>query len=94
MKDWGYANGFGQYYAAAGYAQNERHFLLWAQEEGFELDIITQHDLHFRPELLEGYSCLVVVGHDEYWSYDMRKSVEAWTERGGNLARFGGNYMW
>lgn len=94
MKDWGYANGMGQYYAAAGYAQFDRHFLLWAQEEGFALDIITQHDLHFRPELLDGYSCLVVVGHDEYWSWEMREAVEAWTERGGGLARFGGNYMW
>lgn len=84
----------GQYYAAAGYAQYDRHFLLWAQEEGFLLDTITQHDLHFRPELLDGYSCLAVAGHDEYWSWEMRKAVEAWTGRGGGFARFGGNYMW
>lgn len=94
VKDWGYANGFGQYYATSGWAQYERHFQLFADQEGFALDLVTQHDLEFRPEILNDYAGLVVVGHDEYWSWNMRKAVEAWTEAGGGLARFGGNYMW
>lgn len=94
MKDWGYANGFGQYYAAAGWAQYDRHFHVWAEADGLNPDLISQHDLHFRPEILADYACLVVVGHDEYWSWDMRKAVEAWVERGGRLVRLGGNFMW
>ena len=94
VKEWGYSSGFGQYYATSGWAMYERHFQLWADREGLAVDMITQHDLHFRPEILENYACLVVVGHDEYWSWDMRKTVEAWVEGGGRLARFGANFMW
>lgn len=93
-KEWGYSHGWGQYYAAAGWAQFDRHFAVWAEKEGFGFDIITQTDLHYRPEILDNYSCLVTVGHDEYWSWDMRKSVEDWVEKGGNLSRFGGNFLW
>ena len=93
-KEWGYSGGWGQYYAAAGWAQFDRHFAVWAESEGYAFDIITQTDLHHRPELLDDYSCIVTVGHDEYWSYEMRKTVEAFVERGGGFARFGGNFLW
>jgi hypothetical protein len=49
-KEWGYSGGWGQYYAAAGWAQFDRHFAVWAEREGYEFDIITQTDLHYRPE--------------------------------------------
>ncbi|WP_109467955.1 N,N-dimethylformamidase beta subunit family domain-containing protein [Albibacillus kandeliae] len=93
-KEWGYSHGWGQYYAAAGWAQFDRHFAVWAEKEGFGFDIITQTDLHYRPEILDNYSCLVTVGHDEYWSWDMRKTVEEWVEKGGHFSRFGGNFLW
>ena len=94
MKEWAFASGFGQYYAAAGWAQFDRHFAVWAEAQGFALDMITQTDLQYRPELLDDYPCLVVVGHDEYWSREMRLAVEAYVERGGRLARFGANFLW
>ncbi|MBN9550684.1 MAG: hypothetical protein J0H31_17890, partial [Alphaproteobacteria bacterium] len=94
MKEWAYANGFGQYYAAAGWAQFDRHFVLWAEKEGYELDMITQTDLHYRPELLDAYPCVTIVGHDEYWTREMRLAIEAYVERGGRLARFGANFLW
>ncbi len=94
MKEWAYANGFGQYYAAAGWAQYDRHFVRWAQREGYALDLVTQTDLHFRPEVLDGYRCVVIVGHDEYWSAPMRTALEAYTETGGRVARFGANFVW
>ncbi|WP_158969637.1 N,N-dimethylformamidase beta subunit family domain-containing protein [Chachezhania sediminis] len=93
-KEWGYSQGFGQYYAAAGWAQFDRHFAVWAEKEGYDFDIITQTDLHYRPEILDRYSCLVTVGHDEYWSWEMRQTVEDFVEKGGNFSRFGGNFLW
>lgn len=92
--EWAYANGYSKKYMSSGWASFERHFLLWAEREGYEMDIISQTDLHYRPELLEGYSCLALVGHDEYWSWDMRDAVDAHVERGGRVARFAGNFMW
>ena len=62
--------------------------------EGYALDIISQTDLHFRPELLEGYACVALIGHDEYWSWEMRDAIDAYVERGGHVARFAGNFMW
>lgn len=94
MKEWAYSNGFGQYYAAAGWAQYDRHFVLWAEAEGYELDMITQTDLHYRPQLLDAYPCLTIIGHDEYWTWEMRETVERYVEDGGRLARFGANFLW
>ncbi|TJV20434.1 MAG: hypothetical protein E5Y16_30775, partial [Mesorhizobium sp.] len=94
MKEWAFANGFGQYYGAAGWAQFDRHFVVWAEKEGYALDMITQTDLHYRPELLDAYPCVTIVGHDEYWTREMRLSIEAYVKRGGRLARFGANFMW
>ncbi|MGQ2909857.1 MAG: N,N-dimethylformamidase beta subunit family domain-containing protein [Aliihoeflea sp.] len=93
-KEWGYSGGWGQFYAAAGWAQFDRHFAVWAESEGYEIDYITQTDLHFRPEILDDYDCLTSCGHDEYWSWDMRKTVERFVEKGGQFARFGGNFVW
>ena len=94
MKHWSYANGFGYFCQASGWAQYDRHFAVWAEREGYALDIVTQADLQFRPDVLESYACVVIVGHDEYWSREMRLNMEAYVERGGHLARFGGNFYW
>jgi len=93
-KEWAFTNGFAQYYASAGWAQFDRHFVVWAEREGFALDMITQTDLHYRPELLAGYASLVIVGHDEYWTREMRATVDAFVDAGGKMARFAGNFLW
>jgi hypothetical protein len=92
--EWAYANGYSKKYASAGWASYEIHFLRWAEAAGYEVDLISQYDLQLRPDVLEGYRCLVFIGHDEYWSWEMRDSVDAWVERGGRVARFAGNFMW
>lgn len=94
MIEYAFAYGLSKYYSAAGWAMYERQFFHWAEREGYALDIITQHDLHFQPQLLDDYECVTLVGHDEYWSWEMRDAVEAFLERGGNIARFGANFVW
>jgi hypothetical protein len=41
--------------------------------------------------LLARHKAFLSVGHDEYWSWDMRKNIEAARERGVNLGFFGAN---
>lgn len=94
MIEYAFAYGLSKYYAAAGWAMYERHFVHWAQSQDYALDLATQHDLHYRPEILDNYDCVVLVGHDEYWSWEMRDAVEAFLERGGHVARFGANFVW
>jgi hypothetical protein len=92
--EWAYANGFSKKYASAGWASYERHFVHWADAQGLTVDVTTQHDLHAHPEVLDSYACVAVVGHDEYWSWEMRDAVDAYIDRGGNVARFAGNFLW
>lgn len=93
-KEWAFANGFGQYFASAGWAQYDRHFVRWLEREGYRPDFITQTDLHLRPGLLDSYRCVAIAGHDEYWSWEMREALESFVARGGNVARFGANFLW
>jgi hypothetical protein len=92
--EWAYANGFSKKYASAGWATYERHFVAWAEAQGFTVDVATQHDLHRDAALLDGYTGVVLVGHDEYWSWEMRDAIDTYIEDGGHVARFAGNFLW
>lgn len=91
-----YARGKGisKKYASSGWAAFERPFALWTEEQGIAFDYYTQHDLHADPGFLDAYPRAVIVGHDEYWTRDMRDHLDAWLDQGGQLARFGGNFFW
>ena len=92
--EWARATGHSKKYASAGWASYERHFALWAEREGLALDVATQTDLHQIADLLTPYACVVFVGHDEYWSWEMRDAVDAYVDQGGRVARFAGNFLW
>ncbi len=91
---WAHASGYSKKYASAGWASYERHFVRWAERSGYALDLVSQYDLQLRPDVIEDYPCLVFIGHDEYWSWEMRDTVDAFVEQGGRVARFAGNFMW
>lgn len=92
--EWAYATGHSKKYASAGWASYDSHFFRWAERQGYAVDLASQHDLHFVPGLLDDYDCAVFVGHDEYWTWEMRDAVDFYVERGGHAARFAGNFMW
>ncbi len=66
-------------------------FVRWLEGNGYRPDYCTDLDLQEDPQLLAPYHLLLSVGHDEYWSEDMRARVEAFIQRGGNVAFFSGN---
>jgi hypothetical protein len=92
--EWARLFGYSRHHADAFWATYERDFAVWAETNGYRLDYVTQHDLHFDPGALDGYRCAVVVGHDEYWSWEMRDVVDSFVDAGGGLARFGGTFGW
>ena len=92
--DWAYAHGHSKKYASSGWASYERHFVRWAEDEGFAVDVVSQTDLETAPDLLDLYRCVVMVGHDEYWSWEMRDAIDGYVDRGGRVARFAGNFLW
>src|SRR5438477_9406214 len=79
------------YAGSAGWPDWELPFIEWAEREGFEVGVCTNADLEEHPEVLDGASLYLSVGHDEYWSRGMRDTVEAFIARGGNAAFFSGN---
>jgi hypothetical protein len=74
--------------------QWEHPIMRWLRASGAEADYCSNLDLHLDPALLDGYRLLLIAGHDEYWTWEMRDAVEAFTRRGGNVAIFGGNTAW
>ena len=68
------AQGVSKKYASSGWAAFERPFALWCEGQGIGLDYMTQHDLQ------QGgiaYDRAVIVGHDEYWAWEMRDRLDA-----------------
>lgn len=92
--DYARERGISKKYASSGWPAFERPFALWAEAQGIALDHYTQHDLHADPRFLNAYPRAVIVGHDEYWTWEMRDHLDAWVDRGGQLARFAGNFYW
>ncbi len=76
----------------AGFFGNwEKPFVIWAEDNGYPIDYAVNSDLELRPELLDAYRLVLSVGHDEYWSASMRDHLEAYIQKGGNVAFFSGN---
>ena len=79
------------YAGSAGWPDWELPFIQWAEREGFEIGVCTNADLEEHPEVLDGASLYLSVGHDEYWSRGIRDTVEGFVAGGGNAAFFSGN---
>ncbi|HEU5474344.1 MAG TPA: N,N-dimethylformamidase beta subunit family domain-containing protein [Actinophytocola sp.] len=69
----------------------ERHAESWLASEGYAYECITDAELDADPGLLEEFSALMIVGHNEYWTQRMRDGVEEYLSGGGNVLCFSGN---
>jgi hypothetical protein len=69
----------------------EQPLVAWAEANGYVLDFCANSDLELHSKLLASYRLVLSVGHDEYWSAPMRDTLEAFIQRGGNVAFFSGN---
>jgi hypothetical protein len=92
--EWAEEEGLSPWSGGSGWWTWERPFLAWAEREGFPIDVAVSQDLERHPEVLDGHRLLLSVGHDEYWSWGMRDTVERFVAGGGNAAFFGGNTCW
>ena len=66
-------------------------FLRWAEQNGFTPDYCSSLDVHRNPRQLENYRLFLSIGHDEYWSLEMRDQVEAFIAAGGNVCFLSAN---
>lgn len=92
--EWAYANGYAHWSASSGWARYDGLMATWLSRENFACDLISQWDLDRDPNVLDGYTCVITCGHDEYWSASGRAVLSEFLAAGGRHARFGGNIMW
>jgi cellulose synthase (UDP-forming) len=69
----------------------EYNMIRWLEHEGYDVVYTTNLDIHRDPSLLFSHRAFLSVGHDEYWTWDMRRNVEQARDRGIHLAFFGAN---
>ncbi len=70
----------------------------WLARQGIAVELCTASDLHKdwanNAGLLQNYRLLISIGHDEYWSKEMRDNVEGFATAGGNVVFLSGNVCW
>jgi hypothetical protein len=69
----------------------EYNAVRWLEREGYDVAYATDVDTHRRADLLPRHRVFLSVGHDEYWTWEMRDRVEAARDRGMHLAFLGAN---
>jgi 5-hydroxyisourate hydrolase-like protein (transthyretin family) len=69
----------------------EYNMIRWLESQGYDVTYVTDLDVHQNPALLKQHKAVVVAGHSEYWSLEMRDGFEAARDAGVNLAFFAAN---
>ncbi len=69
----------------------EYPFVRWLESNGYDVTYFTGVDSDRRGEEIRKHRLFLSVGHDEYWSLDQRRHVEAARDAGIHLAFFSGN---
>jgi putative membrane-bound dehydrogenase-like protein len=73
--------------------RGERFLHLWLDKHGYEYDVITDHDLHRDPTVLDGYRAVCINGHSEYWSARAYDGIDNYLKAGGAAVVMSGNTM-
>jgi hypothetical protein len=74
--------------------QGDHHMIQWLEREGYDVTYATSEDLHLQPDLAGRYPVLLSNFHDEYYSWEMRSSLERALSGGTCLAFFSANNIY
>ena len=69
----------------------EYQMVRWLESQGYDVSYITNMDVHTDWTQLLNHRVFLSVGHDEYWSKEMRDGIEAARNAGVNLGFFSAN---
>jgi hypothetical protein len=82
---------YAQEYGAGLFFEWEYNMVRFLEREGYDVTYSTNVDTDLRGQLLLQHQAFLSVGHDEYWSWQMRDNVERGRDSGLNLGFFGGD---
>ncbi len=71
----------------------EYPMIRWLEKKGYNVGYLATEDIHADGALLKDHQGILVVGHNEYWSKQMRDNLEAAIESGVNVANFAADTM-
>jgi hypothetical protein len=71
----------------------ERFLHVWLEMNGYDYDVISDHDLHLNPSILSSYQTVFIAGHSEYWSREGWSAVRSYLAAGGHMIVASGNTM-
>jgi hypothetical protein len=69
----------------------EYNMARWLESQGYDITYYSNLDVHTNPLQLYSQNAFLSVGHDEYWSLEMRNNVEKARDNGTNLGFFSAN---
>lgn len=69
----------------------EINLLRFMEREGYDVSYVTNLDLHESPNIIRSHRSFLSVGHDEYWTYQMKSAKHAAQSSGIHLGFFGAN---
>jgi hypothetical protein len=69
----------------------EYNMVRFLEREGYDVTYTTDVDTHQNPRILLPHRGILIVGHNEYWSWEMRQNIVAARDAGVSLGFFGGN---
>ena len=69
----------------------ELNMLRFLEREGYDVEYCTNMTTHRSSSLINNHRAFLSVGHDEYWSAEMRRNVTAIRDQGVHLGFFGAN---
>ena len=72
----------------------EYEFIYLVERLGLDVSYWTDIDLHQRGELALDHRAIVIPGHDEYYTVEMRENLEKARDAGVNLGFFGANNVY
>ena len=72
----------------------EQDMVGFLENEGYDVSYTTDVDTHERGSLLTNHHGFLSVGHNEYWSLEMRQNVTAARDAGVGLAFFSANSIY
>ena len=65
--------------------------LNWMEDAGYQVDVITDTDLHNGFADIANYSALILNTHPEYWSLEMADNLHEYLDNSGSVLYLGGN---
>ena len=74
---------------ASGVLEYELNGIRWMERQGYDLSYISSVDMHQNPGQLLDHRVYLSMGHDEYWSKEMRDGAENARDRGVGMIFLG-----